>query len=381
MKPLALGLLLVFAVGCKSGGASSPDMSPDGPTPPMLPRAPDDHPPLWQIRNYGGPIQPSPAIYTIVWPGSESIGHEVERFVSWMLGSSYWTGTLGEYGVGAGRSLGLITLPTPAPTHMVDSDLRALVTDLVQAGTVTVDSNTQLLFIIPTTTTVSNDLGDSCSYFAGYHASQAVGTQAVAYDVIADCSLPSTELDGLTKTISHEAGEAATDPQPDTGFAAEPPVLQEIGDLCNFDANVPIDVPGDAQNPPITYWVQRQYSGQAAAAGTRDPCLPVPWSRPFWGVAVYPNISRAPIGTAPVTRQAWLEPFAYGDVGLMKWEVLLQDESVHVTPSSGTAHAGDTIPITITISNPSKVTAYEIDVFSQSQLGGSSWWFAYIIIK
>jgi hypothetical protein len=316
-----------------------------------------------------------------VWPGSEPLGHRIDGFLSWLTTSDYWTGTLAEYGVGAGRNLGVIVLPTPAPAQMGDADIRNAIMQLVQSGTVTVDDNTQLMFVLPSTTTLGSGDFQSCVYFAGYHESHVIGMQHIAYDVIADCNPTETELDSLTSTISHETAETATDPVPNTGWAAEPPVPQEISDLCNFNSHIGYDVPGVGDAPPIRYWVQRQYSATVAAAGNDDPCRPLPWTRPFWSVALYPSTLRAKTSAQPVTLQAWLEPFAYGDVGLIKWIAAPVDDNIIIEPAQGQSHAGDTIPVTITLTAPMSAGVHEIDVESQAANGGSSWWFGYVVIN
>jgi hypothetical protein len=382
MRTIALALASVVAAGCGGGrGTSSADLSPDAVTPPMVPRRADDHPPLWKIVSYGGPVQVSPQIYTVVWPGAETLGQEIERFVGWMLHSDYWTGTLAEYGVGAGDSRGLVVLSTPAPATLDEDGLRVIIEQLIAAGTVAADNNAQVLFLLQPQTLATLDGHQSCSYFVGTHGSVTVGTHVITWDVAADCGTSPTTFDDLTKTVSHEAAEAATDPTPNTSLSAEAPVRQEIGDLCNFDANVPIDVPGDAQTPPTRYWVQRQYSGRIATLGTQDPCVPSPWNRPFWGVAVYPRVVPAPVATHAVTVPAWIEPFAYGDVGLIKWIAVPQETGIHIAPSSGEARAGDTIAVSITLDDPHRADVHEIDVWAQSQRAGSNWWYSYVSVK
>ncbi len=382
-RTLAVTLVLA-AVGCHAEHhAATTDMmssSVSGPTPPVEPRAATDHPAAWQVHDNGGPIQPAPRVYTVIWPGSEQIGQEVEQFVSWMLTSDYFTTSLAEYGVGAGQSMGLIVLPNAAPATMMDADIQALVKQLVENDQVDPqnDANTQVAFIIPPTTTVVVSGESTCNQIAGYHESPSTSLPIIAYDVIADCDTSATELDGLTKVLSHEIAEAATDPLPNTGFAAEPPKAQEISDLCNFGEDLPIDVPG---NPPQRYWVQRQYSNAAAVAGNREPCVPLPWTRPYWGAALYPRTQTIATSKSPQVVQTWMEPFAYGDVGTILWEVLSADDGIIVDPESGVSQAGDTIPIRVTIADPSKPHVYELDIESQSATAGASLWFTYVVVQ
>src|SRR5262249_27493064 len=128
MKPLVLSLLL-GAWGCSHspGNDAAPppaDMAEALPGAPVTPRSPSDHPPLWRIENSGGPVQASPAVTLVVWPGSEALAARLDRFLTWMLASDYWTGTLAEYGVGPGRNQGVVVLPTPAEAQMGDEDIR-----------------------------------------------------------------------------------------------------------------------------------------------------------------------------------------------------------------------------------------------------------------
>ena len=382
----ALTLVLTFALtaGCHdTHHASAADMmssSTMDPTPPVEPRAATDHPAAWLIHAGGDYVQSAPRVYTIIWPGSEQIGQQSEQFVSWLLTSDYFTTALAEYGVGAGQSMGLIVLPNSAPAKLIDSDFGALVKQLVSNGQVDPqnDANTQVLFVLPPTTIVTDPTGNvSCQQILGYHSSPSSSLPIIAYDVIADCDTSATELDGLTKVMSHEIAEAATDPLPGDGYYDDEPKAQEISDLCNFNESLPIDVPG---NTPSRYWVQRQYSNLAAMAGDREPCLPLPWPRPFWGAAIYPRLQTVATATTPRVAQAWMEPFAYGDVGLITWQIFT-DDGIVVEPDSGASQAGDTIPLRVTIANPGKAQDYQLIVETQSAKAGASASFAWVDVN
>ena len=372
----ALVIAWLVVAGCGSGGNSQ--MMP--PVPDMA-RGATDHPPLWQITGHGGAPQAAPEVYTVVWPGSEAIGKQVADFVDWMLKSDYWTGSLQEYGVGAGKSMGLIVLPTPPPASISDDELVALARTLASSNQVTLTANTQLAFLPPPTTPVTSvRMGNGCDVYAGYHGQTKVDTTTVAYSINLQCAGEAGEpIDQLTRVISHETGEAATDTTPGNGFIDSSPGFQEIGDLCNFGAGLPVDVPADAQHPARRYWLQRQYSGKTAMAGNLDPCIPLPWKRPYWNVALDPPVLHTPVAAQQVTLTARLDVFAYGDVGVIKWFASPSDSATTVTPNHGEAQAGDTIPITVT-TTPSQAKTIEIDIDSESEKAGAAAWFSYVTV-
>jgi hypothetical protein len=359
-------------------GCSGDDTHMMMPAPPDMGRTgPMDHPPLWRLSRGSAAVQAAPEIYIVVWPGDEAFGAEVVDFVDWMLHSDYWKTSLGEYGVGAGVAKGLIVMPTAAPTLIGDSTLQTIASQLVTSGQVTRTDNTQVAFIPPPTSKVTSGGSASCDAFLGYHQ-RTGGAGGVAYSITARCEgAPGSDLDQVTDTLSHEAAEAATDVSPGAGLIDISPVHQEVADLCEFGLDMPVDVPADATHPTARrYWVQRNYSDARAADGTIEPCLPIPWDHPYWNVAVDPPvIPAAPGSTAPI--DARLDVFAYGDVGLIKW--VASSSGADVEPSSGEAHAGDTIAISITpLSALRSGEVVEIDLLSESAKAGSQLWFGYV---
>jgi hypothetical protein len=318
-----------------------------------------------------------------VWQGDEAFGADIADFVDWMMHSEYWTSTMGEYGIGEGKSMGLIVLPMPAPALIGDSQLAGISTMLVSSGQITGNANTQVSFFPPSTTKVNQSGGvSSCSAFLGYHSHGSNSADAVAYSITARCvGTPGVDLDGVTDTLSHEIAEAATDPIPNdrTGIFDTSPRQQEVADLCEFGLDMPIDVPPDATHPAgRRYWVQRLYSDKRAALGNVDPCLPLPWDHPYWNVAMDPSPVMGAAGSS-VPIDARLDVFAYGDVGEIHW--LASSSGADVNPPEGTAHAGDTIPITITPLNTLQSRqVIEIDILSESATAGSQLWFGYVSV-
>ncbi len=373
MLRAALFAAALLLAGCGAPGAAPADMA----------RGPTDHPPSWPVASKGGAVQPAAELYTVVWPGDEALGAATADFAAWMLGSDYWTRSLAEYGVGPGTSMGVVVLPSPAPATMTGDDIMALAKMLLQTGKVAPGANTQVAFLPPPATTLTTPDGVGCQDFAGYHGWLSSTAGPTAFSVNLRCrGEAGVALDQVTMVLSHEAAESATDPNPDapTFIAVDPsPTPYEIADLCNFNSGISVDVPADATHAERRYWVQRLYSAQRAADGTKDPCVPLPWDRPYWNVALDPEVM--PRTTAdPLTFQARLDVFAYGDVGLVKWFAVSADGSAHVTPSSGRANAGDTIPVTITLDSAA-TGVHEIDVLSESEKAGAAMWFSYVTVK
>jgi hypothetical protein len=374
----ALFLSLLTVVGCGDNM-----MMMDMKAPPDMARGPLDHPPSWQMMNSGGPTQTSPQVWTVVWQGSEAVGKDATDFIDFYLKSDFWKTIATEYGVGPGKSLGMVVIPTPPPLKIDDGGVQTLMKNLVMSGAVgTPDKETQLALIVPATTTVTTASGNGCQAILGYHGSTLIGAMRVAYSVNILCT-PGQEgepFDSLTQTINHETVEAATDVAPNSGWAAAGPRSYENADLCAFNQGMPLQRPADATHAARTYWVQRNYSGVAAKDPTKDPCIPAPWDHPYWNVALDPpQINIAP-NSSSVTVQARLDAFAYGDVGEIHWFIGSSDANIKAVPASGTAHAGDTIPVSITF--PSAAAGvYEVDVESASATGGSQFWFAYVVAQ
>jgi hypothetical protein len=372
-------LVIAFAVaaaGCGSAGSSagSPDMT-------LSEHAPTDHSPLWTVRDLAGTrpaVQSAPEVWTVVWP-NDPYATRIADFTSWMLASDYWTGALAEYHVGAGTSKGIITLPSPAPAKMTSDDLSALAGSLVSSGQIANDANTNIVFYVPPTTSVLYAGGESCVVFAGFH-SNTIGTSPIVFSVVYECDDGlGNVFDEMTEVTSHEVAEAATDPVGYLGYHGIEG-NSEIGDLCAFSQELSVDAPATATVPAQRYWVQRFYSFATAAKGDSDPCLPVPYPRPFFGVTTNPAILPLHLvtGQAGVSLTTVLEPFAYGDVGEMHWAVIGGDFDVE--PAGGTVHAGDRLELTIAVPSSASAVSHEIDLQVESATGGSNTWPFYVDI-
>jgi hypothetical protein len=350
-----------FAEAADFSTAAAADLRPAG-------RAATDHPPLPVISNHGGKIIAHMQSWTIVWKGDEALGADVNRFHAWMLASDYWTGSLGEYGVGAGAALGVIVLPDAAPAKLPVDNLETILQKLAAQPQYAPTPDTIYAFVVPATTTLVEPDGSSfCDYGDGYHMSTAGGLH---YEVNLQCGGGADELHIV---LSHEAAEAATDPDPLTAAtwqSSDPP--GEVGDLC-VGLNAAYDVSDADGGTSDHYVVTRLWSAQQAATELHDPCVPAP-SSPYFGAAINPSSIQITtdangLGSAP----AIIEPFAYGPVGKISWKIYAIT-GVSFVPDHGSGAAGDSIPITVKVNGAFQPQPVPIFIFSQSATGGSNLW-------
>ena len=291
------------------------------------------------VASKGGPILAHPDVWTIAWQDDVAHASAFERFTGAMLGSSYWTNSVGEYGIGAGTSNGLIVLPTNAPATLDSGTLPDLVDSL--AATHATGASTIYSFVIPAATTLEEPAGGGpvCQYGDGYHEETPNGhVLAVTFD----CG---GGFDGGTWTLSHELVEAATDPYPVTkpAYTSDHPP-GELADLCAYPTDVTLDTGADGA--AISYHVTRTYSNQAAADGTTDPCKPAP-ATPYFGVAADPDhLTIAIDGNGDGDGTLTLDAFAFGSVGPITWKILA-DPGLRFTPAGGTNKAGDVVTVQV----------------------------------
>jgi hypothetical protein len=349
-------------------------------------RDPTDHPPLLQMTYNGGPVLANMELWTVVWAGDEGIGQQVNDYVNWMFNKAeYWNGTLSEYNVGKGTAMGVIVLPTAKPATLDDAGVGPLVKSIIAGapfnGTTT--ANTVISFVIPTSTHSTMGGGAGCVDYDGYHAEtrKATGsTTYVPYMVNVQCA--GEGFDGFMETISHESSETATDPHPFTkpGYSSDgQPFGGEISDLCNplaahYMAQRAID---GGTVLDVTYAVARNWSNKAAAVGTSDPCVPAPAGHPYYNVAVNPSAPTFALPSDPNGADYYIqfEPYSFGDVGEIKWELLgAPGTGITVSPDFGVNKAGDTIFVTVHVDKTAQSGTYAILLYAQAAQGGENYW-------
>jgi hypothetical protein len=401
MKRLAL-VLFAFAVGCSDNLLTASDAGVDAgealdiSLPPDLQlsdRDPTDHPQLPQVDNQHGPVLDGVQLWTVVWPGDEVLGARANTFTEWMLGSDYWVNSLNEYGVGRGKALGVLVLPNAAPASIDDSAFSNIIKDLIARGVVQYTPTTALAFIVPKGTTSTLQGGQGCQDYGGYHSETRTvkgGSDFIPYSVTLQCPVAPgvSDFDGVTQVLSHEGAEMATDPHPFTrpGWSNKNiPDGSEIADLC-VDLNVTIH--GSVSDPDAgvteaDYSVTRLYSQKAAAAGKSDPCVPVPTDVPYFNVGIEPpQLTIQTDTTGAGTFTAKIEPYAFGDVGMIRWRLESQPgPGVTVAPTHGTARAGQTVLMTVTVTAQAQRGDYTLMLTSHSDKGGDNEWFSSLTIQ
>lgn len=353
-----------------SGGAPPSQMQP-APSQMTAPRDPKAHPPLFHLDTQGGPVLAAMELWTVVWKGDEKLGAKVDAFHGVMLASDYWTSRLGEYGVGKGSAKGVIVIDEAAPATLDDSAIPGLI---ARHNFPAANANTVFAFVVPASTLVTNQGENGCAQFGGYHYETPAG---VPYLVDLQCD---ASLDALTVVASHEATETATDPHPGSKPGWVTRGAGEIADVC-------IGSPATLTTATDAYAVTRLYSNAVAATdGADDPCGPTPPDRPFFDVAMVPSqlaVTTDAHGAGTTTLA--LEPFAYGPVGPMKWQLLvnlgLDAPGIHVSPMSGSSTAGATVPLQVSVTADAQPGQYPFSVLVTAKSGWESQWFGTLTIE
>ncbi|HSO37456.1 MAG TPA: hypothetical protein VLT33_33255 [Labilithrix sp.] len=308
------GLAALAACGSSSATGGPPGgevtdaggAEPDGEAPAVDNGAPSTtypapHPPLPDLVNAAkGPVLTTPKVAFVFYPG-DARASDLEAFARKVAGSTYWSTTTAEYGVGALSYAGMFELTgETAPTTISQAQIQTKVASDLASGKLGVpDPQTIYTLVFPTGTTVTQEnpvstlLGPvlSCEAFTGYHDNVAVALgdagakTEFAYAVIPTCA---PDVTSLTSVMSHEWVEAATDPQltsnglfsvtggPNAAFYApdrDHTVWSllgggEAGDLC-----APSGPSIEFTPPEIGFPVQRTWSNVAARA-SHDPCVP-----------------------------------------------------------------------------------------------------------
>ena len=254
-----------------------------------------------QVVDLGGAVLTSPKIQLITY-AEDPLASDANAFVTEFGATSEWASQTTEYGVGAFTQLPMISIPGTPPTTLDDNTgttspfQQTLAANTSGADPVwgAADPSTIYLFVLPAGTNISSG-GSCCTDFLGYHYEAVVGSVRVPYAVVCDCQPgagdPTTALEYVTTTESHELVEATTDPFPrsnpaypqadDADFIWTYVTGGEVADMCEYNLDSNYAPPGS------TYEVQRSWSNAAAAAGT-NPCVPVPSTGPYFNsYAVY----------------------------------------------------------------------------------------------
>lgn len=347
-----------------------------------------------QIVNLGGSVMKTPRIVPIFYPGEPYVT-QLTAFIGKLAGSSYWTATTSEYGVGAVTVGASHTMTTAAPSSIDDSEIKTFLTTQLDGahGWGTPDPSTIYTIYYPSTTTITLMGDTSCTTFGGYHNEVTIGATRVVYAVMPRCSTGGSDLDYLTSASTHEFIEAATDPHPFTGAAFNQPdddhivwalfPLSEVGDMCAYNTGAEVNL------LEIGYTVQRSWSNKAAAAH-HHPCVPAPARVYFNSVPILTeavNIDLSGNGTGayptkgvkiPVGTSKTIDVTLFADGATGPWTVQAVDYMQYMRNASPDlsfsinktqGSAGDTLKLTIT---RNAVGAYGGSAFILSSAQGAS---------
>jgi hypothetical protein len=369
---LAVSWLFGCIAGCLAGcGDNNKADAPDAAGPDAPPAfAEADHGNAPQVMSGGGIVLAAPKVQPIFFANDAAAQAQVEAFLGQLAGSSYWTATTAEYGVGP-----ISPLPTIVTTDAPPVDDPGLQTWLAAHldGTHTAegwpgvpDPNTIYSVFLP----VGTPFAGACTQYGAYHDESTTALNApFSYALMPRCvSMTRDAMEMLTSATSHELIEAATDPLP---FSAPAYVKLdsehfvwgrtpggELGDMCEYVQTADQKLVGD-------FIAQRTWSNVAAAAG-HDPCVPAA-DGAYLGVApvLDEDIMISSHGgnfmtkgiTVPVGMSKTIDVQLFSDAAADDWTVTAYDAAVLTGTGTATlsfqwgkqsGHNGDKLRLIVT---------------------------------
>jgi hypothetical protein len=297
--------------GSTDGGSSSDAQADAGDHGQPSSNYPAFKPEFPTLTNNGGPVMKNPVVVAITWSSDPSEA-TFQSFTDNIGATKYWKSAVGEYGVGplVSGAMNHVSITTPAPASLQDSDLQNMVTTNAgkTAGWPAPTADTIYAFFLPPGTLLymqggggggTGDAGtDACSqHVGGYHQELAVGSVNAEYAVVPRCTFSSfpnnTAEQDATMSMSHELAESVTDPLTNSnpgyiGFDQEHFAFDwflefqdENGDACEgYHSSFFED---KETNPTFDFWVQRTWSNKNGPQG-HDPCQPD--DQPYFNVAI-----------------------------------------------------------------------------------------------
>src|SRR5262249_11194828 len=144
--------------------------------------APHDMPP--QVSSEGGPVLTAPVIVPIFFTGDDAMQAQIESFLGMLPGSSYWSATTSEYGVGGITVMPSVVSTDAAPT--ADDALKTWI-EAHKTGTGGWPASTpQTIYAVflPQGVTFTADFGTSCVDYGAFHEETTTG---VVYALMPRC--------------------------------------------------------------------------------------------------------------------------------------------------------------------------------------------------
>jgi hypothetical protein len=214
-----------------------------------------------------------------------------------MMASAYMTGLAQYRGIGRGfvRGSAIITSSNP-PNGFTDSQVSTFIDNQINAGTVPgpdVDNQTLYCVVMPRGVNSSN------TSFIGEHTYYTRSGQRLHFAWITN----SGSLSSLTRIISHEVVESATDPEGTAFLGVAGTCSQggwcEIGDVCSSTSVL----------DGVT--VQSYWSNQAGACAV-----------PAWPNQIYPRFGVQWTGTVPANSSRRWFTFNWPEWERVEWRML-----------------------------------------------------------
>ncbi len=383
--------ILLFAAACGSSAMhGSPDASAgdDDATPPgdgatlalgsLMPQ---------EVAGDASAVMATPKVVSITYDGDPNRA-DTDAFYTQFAASPAWALQTAEYGIGPLTVGTPIHLSGAAPTS--DTTVHQLLTSKLTGATPAwgaPSENTLYSFTLPVGTSYRDATG--ATFCGGYHDDLTIGGVDVAYSIQLPCMFPppTTPLQVLTFTLSHELVEGVTDPrwEHDYAWGAVDGPHQvwsyvtdgELADLCEFaDTFLWNDAPG------MTYTIQRIWSNAAAHAGT-DPCIGDPTTPYYQSVPDQPDeVTISLFGGSVPTRGKKVAMNATGTItlrvagtaGAGPFTVTLRDVAstflgaptplLDFVQPTGTFRVGDSVTVSVTVKGKDAnlgAEAFEVD--------------------
>jgi hypothetical protein len=386
MKSLLVASLALFGCSNSSNGgppdmdlASPPDLSP----PDLMAPAKQPFP---QVSPNSGTIFANPQLVTLTW-ADDPLATHLEAFGDFVVGSNWLKAWGPEYGVKGATHVQKYRFAAVANKTIDEATVLTDIKNLAMAQTLAMPSSTnnQLLYLIyvpKSYTFTSMGMTGVCgnSGALGYHAYDKLGGTNFAYAVNGNCG---GSLGEVTSTAAHEIAEAATDPITDNTAPGWSLAVDntshwigqngdEIGDLCQYDANI----------TEGAYQLQRIFSNTAATQGA-SPCIPIPPGEVFFDVSAAPAPLTVPVGTtASYTLGGWTDASSMSDWQLSAFACDSADFDPMASFSKSTIGNQKTVTVTLTVPLTAKSGQIGCSmVFSGPSQKAQNYWPVSVIVQ
>jgi len=331
------------------GGQGDAGMDAPGEAGPFMPAM---HPP-WPIVPGNQEVVLDPMKLVTVVASNDAAASTYFAFGDALVASSWWKALSAEYKLGT-PSASVHVTGAALTTNPDENAMQSFIASAI-AGTAAAapDGHTMYMLYLPPGIDAVDTMGTNtnCQFYGGYHT--PYGTGGDSWGMVQHCPVQGT---GLTDTqwmtigASHEIGEAATDPQPGSGWTFPYPdpsapwtsnpwaaaVVGELGDMC---------IETEWTEGGFTY--QRMWS-DVAAAMEGDPCIPAVSQDAYVNASVpqgWYTITSGGQLTIPVTGFSD-EPATDWAITPVVWSSSVTGFQATLTSSTTTTIHGSTYPTT-----------------------------------